>query len=245
MYCAYLVASLAILITVRKVGWLRRGFVPFAGALIVAAVFSLSPGFGGLLLVLAFGVWCEWRRTRPRLAKLAIAASAIGATLFVLAITASPAASGPLSIWNLRPSSRMLTWRGSFSTFLAHPWLGKGVGLDVVEIGYTNPSGIYELLTDAHNAWLSVLAQEGLVGLAAFTAMIAALLRGTLRFSLTSRRLALQTGLTVAFVAGFLYQSLSGSFEDTRHVWVLIGLVAAVKDLPDSPGDKAAPASRT
>jgi len=30
---------------------------------------------------------------------------------------------------------------------------------------------------------------------------------------------------------GFLYPSLSGSFENTRHVWVLFGLLAAVREL--------------
>ena len=232
MYCAYAVASLAILITVKQAGWLRRSAPALAGAMIVAAAFSLSPGLGGLLLVIAFGAWCEWHRSRPRLVRLAIVGCAIGAALFLLATTAVPASGGSLSMWRLRPSSRMLTWIGSFHTFLAHPWLGKGVGLHVVEIGYTNPSGVYEWLTDAHNTWLSVLAQEGIAGFAAIVSIIVVLLRGT-GFSMTTREGVVRTGLTVAFATGFLYQGFSGSFENTRHVWVLIGLLAASRSLAD------------
>jgi putative inorganic carbon (hco3(-)) transporter len=247
MYCAYIVVSLAMLITARQIGWFRRGGLALAGGIVVAAAFSLSPGLGGLLLVIAFWAWSEWRVTRPRLAVLAIAVGAIGAAVFLLATTAVPAPDMPLSLWHLRPSSRLLTWIGSFHTFVAHPWFGKGVGLHVVEIGYTNPSGVYEWLTDAHNTWMSVLAQDGIVGLAAMTSIVIMLLRGT-RVSLASREQTLRTGLTVAFVAGFLYQAFSGSFENTRHVWVLIGLLAASQTLttdqpssaPSNPGPPAA-----
>jgi O-antigen ligase len=116
--------------------------------------------------------------------------------------------------------------------------------LEVVEIGYVNPSGIYELLTDAHNTWLSVLVQCGIAGLVAFVAMITALLRGaSLRASATTRD-RLLSGLTMAFVAGVLYQTLAGSFENTRHIWVLIGLLAAVKALPASEASAPAPSTR-
>jgi len=232
MYCAYFAASLAIVITVWRVEWMSRQVGMILGASVVfAALWSLSPGFGGLLIGMAFGTWAAWKDRHPRLAQTAIAASAIGAVGFVVLIAASPGPGARLSLQALRPSSRLLTWIGSLAAFRAHPWFGKGLGLEAVEIGYVNPAGIYELLTDAHNTWLSILVQCGVIGLAAFVALVAALLRGTdLRASATTYD-RLQSGLTCAFVAGFLYQSLSGSFENTRHVWVLIGLLAATKDL--------------
>jgi hypothetical protein len=247
MYCAYMVASLAMLLTARRVGWFRRGALAFAGAVIVAAVFSLSPGLGGLLIVIAFGAWCEWYPNRPLLVTSAIVFGAIGAVLCLLATVAVPAPHQSLSLWHLRASSRLLTWIGSWGTFLAHPLLGKGVGVDVVAIGYTNPSGVYEWLTDAHNTWLSVLAQEGLAGFAALAVVIAALLKGA-SLSMAPPQQALHTGLMVAFVTGFLYQGFTGSFENTRHIWVLIGLLAASKTLaqrqmsvgPENPGPPAA-----
>lgn len=245
MYCAYLAASLAIVITVCRVEWMSRRAGTILGAAVVcAALWSLSPGLGGLLLVIGFGVWSEWKDSRPALARGALAVAAIGAAAFALAVTVSPEPGAALSLARLRPSSRVLAWVDSLKAFPAHPWFGKGLGLEAVEIGYFNPSSVYELLTDAHNTWLSVLVQCGIAGLAAFVAMVAALLRGTsLRASATTRD-RLVSGLTMAFVAGVLYQTLAGSFENTRHIWVLMGLLAAVKALPTSEASKRAPSTR-
>jgi len=41
------------------------------------------------------------------------------------------------------------------------------------------------------------------------------------------------TGLGLAFCSAFVYQGLTGSFEDARHLWVLIGLVPAARDIYD------------
>jgi O-antigen ligase len=233
MFCAYLVVSLAVLLSARRARWVgRRMTALIASAIVLAAFFSLSPGFGGLVLVIAFWTWIEWKETRPRLAKAAAISSVIVAIVFVLAITVSPTRGVSLQ---LRPSSRMMAWIASAKTFQAHPWFGAGVGLDPAHVEYFNPSGIFEVLTDAHNVWLSILAQAGFFGLVTFIALIAALLRGTLRFPMDTSRNILRSGLAVAFIAGFLYQSLSGSFENTRHVWVLVGLLAAAKELQASP----------
>jgi O-antigen ligase len=232
MYCAYLVASLAIVITLCRVGWMNRpvGTV-FAAAIFCAGLLSLSPGFGGMLLVVAFGVWAVWNDRRPALVRMVIIGCVAGAVAFLAAIIASPELGASLSRHGWRPSSRLLTWIGAVNAFPAHPWWGKGLGLEVVRIGYVNPARIYELLTDAHNTWLSILVQSGVFGLAAFVGIIAHLLRGaSLRASATAPD-RIVSGLTMAVVAGFLYQSLSGSFENTRHVWVLFGLLAAAKQL--------------
>jgi len=238
MYCAYLVASLAITIAVARAGWMpRRTAIALAVAIVSAAVFSLSPGFGGMLLVLAIAVWASWRVTHPLAARAVVAACLLGATAGLVAISASPAAGEPLSIHDLRPSSRLLTWIGSLQAFPAHPWFGKGLGLEVVHIGYRNPSGIYELLTDAHNTWLSILVQCGVVGLATFIAIVVAVMRGTAVASATVSQRIL-SGLVAAFAAGFLYQSLSGSFENTRHVWALIGLLAAAREIDSAQASR-------
>jgi hypothetical protein len=249
MFCTYLVASLAIVITVWRVGWMHRraGTILCAG-IVCAGIVSLSPGFGGMLMVVAFGVWAAWNDRRPGacshfsdtiLVRMVIVGSVVGAVGFLAAITASPGLGASLSRQGWRPSSRMLTWIGAVKAFPAHPWWGKGLGLSVVQIGYFNPSGIYELLTDAHNTWLSILVQCGVFGLAAFVGMIADLLRGaSLRASATPPD-RIVSGLTMAVVAGFLYQSLSGSFENTRHVWVLFGLLAAAKQLREPKGPVA------
>jgi len=229
MFCAYLVASLAIVVAVWRVGWIgQSGFVALAAGVTIAAFFSLSPGIGGLLIVGAFAVWVCYRDRRPRIVRAAVLFSVIGAIAFLAAITVSPSRDPARAFV---PSSRVMTWTGALETAKAHPWFGRGLGLDAVALGYRNSSGIYEWLTDAHNSWLSILAQTGVFGLVAFLGVAIVLLRGTLPFSLDRSTGTLRAGLTMAFVAGFLYQSLSGSFENTRHVWVLIGLLAAANEL--------------
>jgi O-antigen ligase len=81
-------------------------------------------------------------------------------------------------------------------------------------------------LGDAHNTFLSVASQTGFVGFTAFTLLLIFLLRTFLpiRFE---RQTVIKTGLGFAFVTAFLYQGLAGSFEDARHLWVLIGLMAS------------------
>ena len=229
MYCAYLVASLAIVIAICKAGWMKpRTGVVLGIGVAVAAFWSLSPGLGGLLLVVGFAAWTYWKDAAPALARALVVAGVAGAAAFLMAAMVSLGPGGSVDPHRLLPSSRLLAWIGALKTIPEHPWLGKGLGLEVVEIGYTNPSGIYEWLTDAHNMWLSVLAQCGLVGLVALVAMITALLRGATARPATGPIECVRSGLTLAFVAGFLYQSLTGSFENTRYAWVLMGLVAAV-----------------
>lgn len=233
MYCAYLAATLALVVTVARLRWIdMRSAVVLAAATVFAAVWSLSPGLGGLFLIGAYAAWTFLRSRRPGLARTMIAIAAVGAAAFFAAATVAPEPGAPLSLAHLRASSRLLTWSGALASVPRHPWFGRGLGLEVVEIGYVNPSGIYELLTDAHNTWLSILAQCGVAGLAAFCALVAALVRGARGTFESTRRVDVAVGgLEIAFAAGFLYQTLTGSFENTRYVWALIGLLAATIDL--------------
>jgi len=131
------------------------------------------------------------------------------------------------------PSSRLQTWSGAWQTFRSHPWLGVGPGVDVTHVRYVNASGAVEQLTDAHNTWLSILAQQGALGLVTFLILTAWLVLPLGNAdALPTRNRWLFSGLAFAFAYGVLYPGLSGSFEDTRHVWVLLGLLAAVPHLP-------------
>ena len=86
------------------------------------------------------------------------------------------------------------------------------------------PSGQMQLLTDAHNVVLSVAAQSGIFGVVPLVLICIAVIRRSLPFDLTDVNM-LRTALGIAFFSAFLVQGLVGSFEDARHLWVLIGLV--------------------
>lgn len=91
--------------------------------------------------------------------------------------------------------------------------------MDAVSVLYQNPSGYLEHLSDAHNTFLNVAVQAGIFGLAA----LFLLLLGVVQVYRRAESFDVQV-LTFAFLNAFAYQGLGGSFEDARHLRVLLGL---------------------
>lgn len=229
MLCTYLAASVFLIMAAGRAGLLERRITrPLTGAVIAVAVLTLSPGLGGLALALSLWWSANAEASAARRIRFAGAATSI---LFVLATLGSPTMllRDDLPGIDFKPSSRVMAWEDAALTFAAHPLLGAGPGADVAHVDYVNASRGSELLTDAHNTWLSVLGQYGLLGFAAF-AMIIAMLVARMRFPLTlTTERPWRTGCELALVAALLYPSLSGSFEDTRHIWLLLGLTYAAQ----------------
>ncbi len=195
---------------------------------LAVAVFTISPGLGGIFLAAALLLWLVgyagadypgWLR------RLVIAGCIAGAAAFVFAATVSPARQpDPLFAvdvgeLHLEPSSRLMTWRAASATFLQHPLLGIGVGLDTCRVAYLDLSDRHQLLTEAHNAFINVAADSGLLGFAATFGIVLFFARRINSKDNTTRILA------IALVCGFLYHGITGSFEDSRHLWALMGLV--------------------
>lgn len=223
MACNYLAVSLGLLFVAKREAWLSPGSARLLGAgIFLAALTTLSPGLGGIALVLGTGIWLL---RESRLALVAGGAIALAA-LFVAAFTPIVHPTAPFTFTVLgtdivlAPSGRFLVWSAALDTFLSHPLIGNGIGADPLTVHYADPSGFMQVLTDAHNVILSIAAQTGLVGLAGLALLI------TFAVKLgRSNRIAL--GLSLTFLNAFLYQGLTGAFEDTRHLWVLLGLLMA------------------
>jgi O-antigen ligase len=71
---------------------------------------------------------------------------------------------------------------------------------------------------EAHNIWLNVLGQTGILGAACFAAFLWLALRGS-----TAATPALFCGV----LATLLYHGLFAALEDARHLWLLLGLTTA------------------
>ena len=125
---------------------------------------------------------------------------------------------------------RLLTWQSTLNTIVKNPFFGRGVGLDVANVVFENPNEMI-YLGDAHQLWLSVAGQNGLFGFLGICLICFYILRKIFPLSLVNENLVLQTSLGIAFICGFLYQGLSGSFEDARYLWVLIGLLGSVTEI--------------
>ena len=239
MLCNYLAVSLMILLVSHRLGWLRGApFHLLLAAILVVAALTLTPGLGGVALVLGLWLFAAYRERAPRLARAALGAGALAALLFVLAATVTPIIhpTAPFLIAvpgteaQLAPAVRMMTWIDASTRFLQHPLLGVGIGNPAVAVAFVDPSGFRHFLTDAHNVFLNVAVQCGLAGLAALLILVwkVAAITGPLRLTGTN---AVRLGLGLAWLSAFAYQGLTGSFEDARHLWVLLGLLLAADRL--------------
>ena len=205
MLCNYLIVGAAL-------AWYRSSRLLLAGILSVAP-FTVSPGLGGLALVLGLSA----RRFRG-----AAVLGIIIALLGLAAILVSPTA---VLEGNLEPSGRLLTWGAALEDWAAHPLTGAGPIATTINVVYLAPSGATLRWTDAHNVWLSVASQTGVLGLAALLGLILYSVRKA-----PSRLPGLRDALRVALVGTWLIHGQSGSFEDSRYLWVLLGMLAATED---------------
>ena len=94
------------------------------------------------------------------------------------------------------------------------------------------PEGVLYRLTDAHNMLLNIAVQAGLVGLAGLLLLIGYAARLSLPWRLEPDQSNLvRLGLGLIFLNGLVYHGLFGSFEDSRHLWILLGLLIAAARL--------------
>lgn len=231
MLCNYLTVGFALTLAAGKVGWLGlKTWITIALLHCLCAAFTITPGLGGFFFALVVGVSAiSARSIRP---SIGAGLTASAASVLVSAISLWPIQTSPyvFSFHEIRfdPTQRLLAWQGALETFLAFPILGKGIGLGVASVQFLAPSGQMQLLTDAHNVWLSVAGQAGIIGVVSLLILTIAIIKRSRSAKPSSPTLAtIRYALLIAFVSTFLIQGLIGSFEDARHLWVLIGLIIA------------------
>ena len=135
------------------------------------------------------------------------------------------------------PAVRMMTWMDSGERFLTYPLLGLGIGADAANVRYIDPSGVTHRLTDAHNVFLNFAAQCGLIGLAAMVMLILHVTKiaWPRRFRQTN---VIRLGLAIAWLNAFVYQGPTGSYEDARHLWLLLGILVATSATQQAIGER-------
>jgi O-antigen ligase len=189
-------------------------------------------------LILSVGLWLRSRflhKGRLSAARAAVVVGAIGAVFFLGATLVSPDTTNtdrdlaiPIVGKTVEPSVRVLIWSGALQTWASSPIFGTGTGTDPVDIRYETLSGQNQRLRDAHNVWLSILAQSGIVGFATFLALTIFVLKRCRFKPSEAPEDEILIALSCAFAGALLYQGLTGAFEDARHIWVLIGMIAGV-----------------
>jgi O-antigen ligase len=239
MACNYLTASLAMALLARWLGYIGRApYRLLLAGIAVASLSTLSPGLGGIALLAGLWLWSVQRHPRPRLAKAAVTIGVLIAGLFVVALAFTPVvhSTAPFSVHlpfgpTIYPSGRFLIWKAALTQFVTDPLVGIGIGIDPVHVRFAAPMGM-QTLTDAHNVFLSIGAQCGIIGLIGLGAVLA-FATGLMRRGGSEVTLL----LGAAFLDVLAYQGLGGSFEDSRHIWLLLGFLIATSRLDFSRAD--------
>jgi O-antigen ligase len=219
MLCNYFNIGAMFAVLAYKLNWINsKIFYTFAFIFSISVFFTLSPGIGAILLCLGIWFWLEFNeKSKFALSKISLIGGLISALFFFIISLVSPS--------NLsEPSARILTWKSAWQTFLEYPIFGKGLGENVANVRFTDINGNQQFLTDAHNLWLNVGGESGIFGILAITFLSVYLIKKT--FPIKNN--PIKTTLFIAFLGTFFYQGLLGSFEDARHLWILIGLLASV-----------------
>jgi putative inorganic carbon (hco3(-)) transporter len=247
MLCNYLSAGLLIALASYRLGWLAKttfnlSFWP----MLVTAAFTVTPGIGGLLF--ALGLWfavdlqSSGKRILPRVSFVSGTVLAV-TSIIVSAFTFRHISTSPYHFellgMRIDPTQRYLTWQGALETFIANPIFGKGLGLGVAQVMFIAPSGQRQMLTDAHNMWLNVAAEAGILGLLGILSVCILVVFRTLPFRFGKDPLNVaRIAIGIALISGFIVQSMVGSFENARHLWVLFGLLLAISEIQKTASHK-------
>lgn len=255
MFCNYLTASLMLTLVAGKLEWISNTvFYLLSAGILIISLFTISPGLGGIALCL--GVWFRFvfkQKDKFIFAQLSFYGGIFISVIFLLVTaiafqshpTAPFALNLPVFDVTLFPSSRLMAWIESVSTFIANPFVGVGLGEDVCSVNYLDPSGNFQVLGDAHNVFLNIAGQTGFLGLIAIIGIIIYITRIVFTFSNFEELKTLKFGFGLVFISCFVYQGLSGSFEDARHIWVLIGVILSLDFLTASQSMKNGEPSMT
>ncbi len=239
LLCNYLSVSFSLLLAAAHLKWIRKSlFLILATLIVLIAVFTISSGLGGFALIIGWWIFYGQRTENKFLAVSSLGGGTTAALLFWLMnfIALQPHSTAPYTFHvfghELYPSPRLLVWTASLRTFRENLFFGRGVGQDSCQVVFQNTDGSFTALTDAHNIFLSVASQEGIFGLAAMLLLIFYLIRMSFTAALSTRKQSvISMSLLIAFVSAFIYQGLVGSFEDSRHLWALIGLMLCTDSL--------------
>ncbi len=181
MYTALSVALPASLLVTAAGSWRLRLFAA-AALLLFAAGLGISLCRGAMLAAAMFAfflVFLEgYRPRRPHLALLALCfAAGLAATLLVIPPEQMNKLLSPVSDLLSSVERRSRIWLGGWRVFLARPLLGSGPHNYRALAANLTPGpllGADAWLGNAHQLYLNVLAETGLVGMAGFVALLLA-----------------------------------------------------------------------
>ncbi len=184
-----------------------------------------------VLMALANAVPGNGERRR-NFRRVAIAALLVAGAAFFVSIKDRGAMLDPAATMaaGLANDVRPQIWAVAWPAFLEAPWLGHGFGREILETRFAvikpaTPN--HPPVEHAHNLFIDMALELGVVGLAALLAVLGALAAEYRRYLLDSRIAPLGI-LGLALLAGFVAKNLTDDFLHRHNAlvfWALNGML--------------------
>ena len=125
-----------------------------------------------------------------------------------------------------------LSCEGRSPTFERHPFTGVGLaGFPLAFPHYRTTHAASLALRDSHTTVVTVAAEQGLLGIAAFAGLLATFFATTLRkrrFGADRRLYLWQASLVACVLAVFIHSLTYNAFFEDPYMWVFMALASAV-----------------
>jgi O-antigen ligase len=198
--------------------WVFRGYIPVG-----LVAIGLTGSRGGMLATIVALLIVPLTMTRMSPGKFAVAAATL-AISGVLAVAYVPdtivqrLGTIGTQVQDLSVGGRFKLWKAGMNAFAQSPLIGYSPA------GYKRATTPWlgDLAQVAHNSFISVLVEEGLVGLLLFLSMLLTVYFAVRRLPLLERRLALVELVTLVVAM------LPLTWEDRKSVWVILAVLVGM-----------------
>jgi O-antigen ligase len=200
--------------------WICRAYVPIGFMAVI-----LTGSRGGMLcsMVAMLIVPLSMTRLSPGRLATVILVLIVSGTLVVVYVpdnVKKRLGTTTTSVEELSLGGRFNIWKGGVKAFAQQPLFGYGTAEFKAAV---RPFGVGQL---AHNSYLSILVEQGLVGFLVWATMFVTVIMAVLRLPKVERRFGL------ILLAALAVAMTPLTFEDRRPVWFILSILISLASAP-------------